>query len=106
MLKRRTLLFFALCLPVSCLSQSDNSVSKTIEITGKVRNPGKYELRDQMRIADAVDIAGGFLDFANTRKIMLIRGTERRNFNYRDWVQGKRSEENILLERGDVIVVP
>ena len=40
------------------------------------------------------------------RKVMIIRGTERYNFNYRDYVQGKRPEENILLEGGDVIVVP
>ena len=106
MLKRRTLLFFALCLPATCLSQSDNSVPKTVEITGKVRKPGKYELREKLRIFDALGIAGGFLDFANTRKIMIIRGTERRYFNYRDYVQGKRPEENILLEGGDVIVVP
>jgi hypothetical protein len=42
MLRRRTLLLLALCLPVTCLSQSDPGVSKTIEITGKVRKPGKY----------------------------------------------------------------
>jgi len=106
MLKRRTLLVVALCLPVTCLSQSDNSASKTVEITGKVRKPGKYELREKMRIFDALGIAGGFLDFANTRKVLIIRGTERYNFNYRDYVQGKRPAENILLEGGDVIVVP
>ena len=106
MLKRRTLLFFALSLPVTCLSQSDTRVPKTVEITGKVRKPGKYELRDNLRIFDALGSAGGFLDFANTRKIVIIRGTERYNFNFRDFIQGKRLEENILLEGGDVIVVP
>jgi protein involved in polysaccharide export with SLBB domain len=63
-------------------------------------------LRAKLRIFDALGIAGGFLDFANTRKVMIIRGTERYNFNYREYVQGKRPEENILLEAGDVIVVP
>lgn len=59
-----------------------------------------------MRVFDAIGTAGGFLDFANTRKITIVRGNERRNFNYRDYIQGKRIEENILLESGDSIVVP
>ena len=59
-----------------------------------------------MRVFDAMGTAGGFLEFANNRKITIIRGNERRNFNYRDFIQGKRSEENILLEGGDVILVP
>ena len=105
MLTRRASLLFALGLPLTCLSQSDQSVSKTIEILGKVRTPGKYELREQLRIFDALGIAGGFLDFADTRKVKIIRGRERHNFNYRDYVQGKRLEDNILLEAGDVIVV-
>jgi protein involved in polysaccharide export with SLBB domain len=105
MLTRRIVILIALCLPSICVPQS-SSTTKTFEVTGKVQKPGKYELREGMRVFDALGTAGGFLDFADTRKIRIIRGNERRNFNYRDYVQGKRSEENILLELGDVIVVP
>ena len=102
MLARRTLLFIVLSLPGLCHAQAED---KTFSVTGRVQHPGKYELHEKMRIFDALGTAGGFLDFANTKKIMLIRGRERRYFNYRDYVQGKRPEENILLEDGDVIVV-
>ena len=103
MMARRTLLFVILCLPGLCYAQPKD---QTFSVTGRVQHPGKYELREKMRIFDALGIAGGFLDFANDRKIMLIRGRERRYFNYRDYVQGKRLEDNILLEDSDVIVVP
>ena len=103
MLARRTLLFIVLCLPELCFPQVK---AETFSITGRIRHPGKYELREKMRIYDALGIAGGLLDFANDRKIMLIRGTERHYFNLRDYIQRKRSEDNILLEGDDEIVVP
>ncbi len=50
--------------------------------------------------------AGGFLDFAKTKKIYVLRGSTKYNFNYKDVSKEKRQEQNILLENGDTIFVP
>jgi len=102
MLARRKLLLSVLCLPGICLAQAD----KTFVVTGRVQKPGKYELREGMRVVDALKTAGDFLEGAQRAGIKIIRGNERKNFNYAQFVIGKRTEQNILLEAGDMIVVP
>jgi polysaccharide export outer membrane protein len=57
-------------------------------------------------ILEALVNAGGFRDFANSKKIVILRGTKRLNFNYKEVIKGKNLEQNVLLENGDHIVVP
>jgi protein involved in polysaccharide export with SLBB domain len=99
---RRQMLFAGFGLPGICLAQRP----RTIKVTGRVNKPGEFELKDGMKVFDSLGLAGGFMDFADTRNIVIVRGAERRKFNYKDYVQGKRPEQNILLEGGDVVVVP
>jgi polysaccharide export outer membrane protein len=60
---------------------------------------------------DAISIAGGFRDFAKQKSIYVLRqnasGAEYRiGFNYKDFVKGKTSNQNIKLEPHDTVVVP
>nr|MDP9115072.1 SLBB domain-containing protein [Acidobacteriota bacterium] len=80
--------------------------SKKFYITGEVSRPGEYTLATPTKVFDALSNAGGFRDFANKKKIIIIRGTERIKFNYQDILKGKSLEQNIFLENGDTIVVP
>jgi polysaccharide biosynthesis/export protein len=80
--------------------------SKKFFITGEVMRAGEYPLAIPTKVFDALSNAGGFRDFANKRKIIIIRGAERIKFNYQDILKGKNLEQNILLENGDTIVVP
>jgi polysaccharide export outer membrane protein len=80
--------------------------SKKFFITGEVNRPGEYPLVTPTRIFDALSNAGGFRDFANKKKIIIIRGAERIKFNYQDILKGKNLDQNIFLESGDTIVVP
>ncbi len=80
--------------------------SKKFYITGEVNRPGEYTLATPTKVFDALSNAGGFRDFANRKKIIVIRGTERIKFNYQDILKGKSLEQNIFLENGDTIVVP
>jgi polysaccharide export outer membrane protein len=54
--------------------------------------------------------AGGLRDFAKRKKIYILRqqGTEQTRFafNYDDVIKGKNTDQNILLQPGDTIVVP
>jgi polysaccharide biosynthesis/export protein len=80
--------------------------SKKFFITGEVVRPGEYTLTTPTRIFDALANASGFRDFANKKKIVIIRGAERIRFNYLDVLKGKDLDQNIFVENGDTIVVP
>lgn len=80
--------------------------SKKFYITGEVNRAGEYTLVTPTKVFDALSNAGGFRDFANKKKIIIIRGTERIKFNYQDILKGKNLEQNIFLENGDTVVVP
>ena len=80
--------------------------SKKYFITGEVGRPGEFPLAVPVRVFDALSNAGGFREFANKKKIVIIRGSERLKFNYTDIIKGKNLEQNILLQNGDTIVVP
>lgn len=80
--------------------------SKKYYITGEVNRAGEFPLVVPTRIFDALSNAGGFRDFANKKKIVIVRGKDRLKFNYADILKGKNLDQNILLENGDTIVVP
>lgn len=79
--------------------------SKKFFVTGEVFRTGEYPLAVPTHVFDALSNAGGFREFANKKKIVIIRGAERLKFNYLDILKGKNLEQNILLQNGDTIVV-
>jgi polysaccharide export outer membrane protein len=79
--------------------------SKKYNISGMVNHPGTYALVTPIRIFDALNAAGGFRDFANTSDITIVRGDKRLKFNYKDYLKGKNTDQNIYLENGDTINV-
>jgi polysaccharide export outer membrane protein len=80
--------------------------SKKFYITGEVNRPGEYVLAIPTKVFDALSNSGGFRDFANRKKIIIIRGADRLKFNYQDILRGRNLEQNIFLENGDTVVVP
>lgn len=85
--------------------------SLSFNVVGEVLKPGYYPLTRRMTVLDAIAMAGGFRDFAKTKKIYVLR-TEadgkqvRLPFNYKNVVKGKNSAQNIELEPRDTLVVP
>ena len=81
--------------------------SKYFTLTGKVNRSGRVPLVTPIRVFDAIGMAGGFQDFADEKHIQIVRGTQRLNFNFKDYVKGKKEavEQNILIQSGDTILV-
>ena len=79
--------------------------SKKYLVTGEVGRPGDYPLVGKTTIFEALTIAG-MRDTANQKKIYVLRGTKRFNFNYKEVLQGKNLAQDIPLENGDRIIVP
>ena len=86
------------------------SRSRPIYIIGKVNHPGTYPLLSDITILQALSIAAGFTEWADTKHIVVVRREGRKDvmhdFNYQDFISGKNLSQNILLEPNDTIVVP
>ncbi len=80
--------------------------SKRYYISGEVGRPGAYPLASPITVFEALTMAGGFRDFANKKKIVVVRGAKRFKFNWNEVVKGKNLGQNIQLESGDQILVP
>jgi polysaccharide export outer membrane protein len=79
-------------------------------VMGKVNKPGMYNVATPLNVLQALSLAGGLTIFANEGKISIVRKVGEKTiklpFNYKDIKKGKKLEQNIVLERGDVVLVP
>ena len=79
-------------------------------VIGKVNNPGQFPINMNTTVMQALAMAGGLNPFAVPGSIIIVRmknsRQEKINFNYNEVKQGKNLVQNIILQRGDVIVVP
>jgi polysaccharide biosynthesis/export protein len=78
---------------------------------GEVGKPGKYELRADTSIMEAVEIAGGFTHEAKHSQVLLFRHVnddlvEARVFNLKRMLKEKSLGEASQLRPGDLVFVP
>jgi len=92
------------------VSVSVLGVNKKFFILGKVNAPGEYPLNGPITVLQAIALAKGFADWADTKHIIILRQLHgkqiRLKFNYDAVAQGKNLNENIYLKPGDTIIVP
>jgi polysaccharide export outer membrane protein len=85
--------------------------SRKYNVLGEVAKPGSFPLTASTTIMDAIATSGGFKDFAKKTGVYVLRkgpdGRETRiNFNYKDFIKGKNSSQNIKIEPNDTIIIP
>jgi polysaccharide biosynthesis/export protein len=78
---------------------------------GEVGHPGKYELRSDITVIEAIEIAGGFTHQAKHSQVLLFRRVndelfETHVFNLKSTLKGKNLREITELRPGDLIFVP
>jgi polysaccharide export outer membrane protein len=78
---------------------------------GEVGKPGKYELRSETSIIEAVQIAGGFTHEAKHSQVLLFRRVnddlvEARAFDLKKMLKEKGLSEAPQLRPGDLVFVP
>lgn len=77
-------------------------------VSGYVRTPGVVRLKSETSILQLISMVGGFTEWANQRKVLIIRkedGKEKRiTVNCKRIVDGK--DPNVILKSGDTIIVP
>lgn len=80
-----------------------------ISVLGQVRKPGSYELMAGLTVMDAIALAGGFTEKANSTDIKLVRqkGEEKETIalNAEEIVEQGHKERDVELEPGDLVIV-
>jgi polysaccharide export outer membrane protein len=84
--------------------------SRNVYITGNVAKPGTFPLTNDMTVLQLIALAGGLQEYSDAKNIVVIRTQHGRQqyhrFNYKDVIAQRRTEQNLLLEPGDTVVVP
>lgn len=85
-------------------------LSKRVFVLGEVVHSGPVPLVSNLRVLDAISVAGGFTPFAKRSGIRVIRkvggGEQEFDFDYDAYLRGSAPDSNILLQPSDTIVVP
>ncbi len=79
--------------------------SKKYYLVGMLARTGMFPLIVPTTILEAINGAGGFQEFANKKKVVILRGDKRIKFNYEEVIKGKNMSQNIFVENGDHIIV-
>ncbi|MEX2608156.1 MAG: polysaccharide biosynthesis/export family protein [Kiritimatiellia bacterium] len=72
-------------------------------IGGEVRQPGRFPMMGRVTLSQAVVAAGNFTEWANNRRIVLVRNNERAVINFREIMRDPTRDVELLA--GDVITV-
>lgn len=90
------------------------SNSRRYTVMGKVVKPGVYFLDYPINIVQVVARCGGFTEWTKS-EITLVRNDLKKtnqsltgntlSFDYKEFLDGKKLEKNILIQTGDIIIV-
>lgn len=78
---------------------------------GQVGKPGKYDLRSDLTVTEAIAIAGGFNETSKHSKVVLFRpapggGYEAKVINVKQLLASRDLSEDIHIQPGDMLYVP
>ena len=79
--------------------------SKKYYLVGQVMRTGTFPLVVPINVLEAINSAGGFQEYANKKKVIILRGDKQLKFNYAEVIKGKNMAQNIQVEHGDHIIV-
>jgi polysaccharide export outer membrane protein len=95
--------------PVVTVSVSQVLGNK-VYVIGQVNRPGDFVVNPQVDVLQALSMAGGTTPFADLDNIIVLRRINSvqtaLSFNYKDVIRGRNLQQNVMLQSGDVVVVP
>jgi polysaccharide export outer membrane protein len=81
-----------------------------VSVIGEVKKPGRFGLKSEATVLDAIALAGGFSDFASPSRIVIVRrdgaGTKRVPVDSNEIISTGSEQANVYLQPGDLGVVP
>jgi polysaccharide biosynthesis/export protein len=84
--------------------------SHTVSVVGQVTRPGILTLGSPTTVLTILARVGGLTEFAKSKSIKILRTENGKTlqfpFNYKNIINGKDLQQNILLKSGDTVIVP
>lgn len=84
--------------------------SYQVFVMGEVRRPGTFTPTSQINVVQALSLAGGFTAFAKQDEMWIVwnspKGEVRIPFSYGEVLKGQNLDQNVILCRGDTVLVP
>jgi polysaccharide export outer membrane protein len=81
-----------------------------VSVLGEVARPGRFELKNAVRLVDALAMAGGLTPYASRSNIVVLRsnghGLETHRFDYDKLRAADARAVNFFLQPDDVLLVP
>lgn len=82
-----------------------------VYVIGQVNRPGEFIASARIDVVQALSIAGGFTPFAQKNDVRILRRRadgvlDDLTFRYGEVEKGRNLGQNLILEPGDVIIVP
>ncbi len=82
-----------------------------VYVIGQVNRPGEFIASARIDVVQALSIAGGFTPFAQKNDVRILRRRadgvlDDLSFRYGEVEKGRNLDQNLILEPGDVIIVP
>jgi polysaccharide export outer membrane protein len=95
--------------PVVTVSVQEVKGNK-VYVIGQVTKPGEFIVNPSVDVMQALSMAGGLTAFAEQSNIVVLRRRSGQQtaipFKYGEVLKGRELQQNIMLEAGDVVVVP
>src|SRR5215831_7307855 len=95
--------------PVVTVSISEVKGNK-VYVLGQVNKPGEFIVNPRVDVMQALSMAGGTTAYAALSDITILRRTDAGQqslpFHYAEVARGRNLQQNIMLQAGDVVVVP
>lgn len=80
-----------------------------IAVLGAVNRPGPYDFKPDMRIVDAIALAGGQTDKANIKRVQVVRAENGKekiiDIDFSKVLRAQDAAQNIALQSGDIVYV-
>lgn len=87
---------------IQVFASTDETIAKLrLTVGGQVKSPGPVEYVRDMTLNDAVQAARGPTEFGAMKRVQLIRGKDRKEYNLSD-----PKHMSILVQPNDTIMVP
>jgi len=82
-------------------------LANVVSVGGEVARPGRYRLKGEVRVLDALILAGGLTDRASVSQALITRASgERPAFDLGRLMLYQDMNQNIVLQPGDTLFIP
>lgn len=79
-------------------------------VLGNVMKPGRYPMLTPTNVLQSLAMAEGFNEWAKKDDVVVLRGEGKRQrrlpFEFYEVIKGNNMSQNIIIQPGDVVVVP